>query len=83
MGYLFRDEGRSREDLKPSIRKRMKEIAGSPFEQFEIIGIIPLKLGSTLDLTITNSTVYLAIALGVYTIAYNLNIERGLLVPTR
>jgi len=61
----------------------MIEIAGSPFEQFEIIRIIPLKLGSTLDLTITNSTVYLGIALGVYTIAYNINIERGLLVPTR
>jgi len=58
-------------------------IIGSPFEQFEIIRIIPLRLGDTLDLSITNSTVYLALALGIYTVAYNINIERGLLVPTR
>ncbi len=62
----------------------MKEtILGSPFEQFEIIRIVPLKLGSTLDLSITNSTIYLAFALGIYTIAYKINIEKGLIVPTR
>jgi len=58
-------------------------IIASPFEQFEIIRIIPLQLGSTLDLSITNSTVYLALALGIYTAAYQINIEKGLLVPTR
>ena len=58
-------------------------ISSSPFEQFEIIRIIPLRLGETLDLSITNSTVYLALALTIYTLAYNINIEQGLLVPTR
>jgi hypothetical protein len=59
------------------------KILGSPFEQFEIVRIIPLRLGDTLDLSITNSTVYLAFALGIYTIAYKINIEKGYLVPTR
>jgi hypothetical protein len=42
-----------------------REIIASPFEQFEIIRIIPLKFGA-LDLSITNSTVYLAFAFAIY-----------------
>lgn len=58
-------------------------ILGSPFEQFEIIRLVPIRLGDTLDLSITNSTVYLVFALGIYTVAYKINIEGGHIVPTR
>jgi hypothetical protein len=55
----------------------------SPFEQFEINRIIPLQLGETLDLSITNSTIYMLYALFIYHVLYKINIERGTLVPGR
>ncbi len=55
----------------------------SPFDQFEIARIVPLQIGSVLDLSITNSTVYMAIAVGVYFILYELNIANGTIVPGR
>lgn len=55
----------------------------SPFEQFEINRIIPLQLGDTLDLSITNSTIYMLYALLIYHVLYKINIERGTLVPGR
>jgi ATP synthase subunit 6 len=58
------------------------KIIASPFEQFEIIRLLPIKLG-ILDLSITNATVYLAFAFLIYVIAYKINIDRGYLVPTR
>lgn len=59
----------------------MNKIALSPFEQFEIHRIIPI--GDTLDISITNSTVYMVFAVGVYMILYKINIEGGTVVPGR
>jgi hypothetical protein len=61
----------------------MKGVALSPFEQFEIHRILPIRLGETLDLSITNSTVYMMIAVGVYMLLYKINIEGGTIVPGR
>jgi len=60
-----------------------KELLASPFEQFEIHRIIPIQLGDTLDLSITNSTIYMLYALIIYHVLYKLNIERATLVPGR
>ena len=57
-------------------------MAASPFEQFEINRIIPLKLGETFDISITNS-IYMFYAFFVYSILYEYNIHRGTLVPSR
>jgi hypothetical protein len=61
----------------------MRRMTLSPFEQFEINRLIPIRLGETLDLSITNSTVYMGFAVGVYIILYKINIERGTIVPGR
>ena len=61
----------------------MREITLSPFEQFEIHRIIPMKLGETLDISITNSTIYMVFAVVVYMILYKINIEGGTIVPGR
>ncbi len=55
----------------------------SPFEQFEINRIIPIYLGPSIDISITNSTIYMFYALFIYHVLYKINIERGLLVPGR
>lgn len=60
-----------------------KGIIGSPFEQFEIQRIVPLELGGALDVSITNSTVYMALAVAVYMVLYKINIEQGKVVPGR
>lgn len=57
-------------------------ITASPFEQFEIIRIIPLKLGA-IDLTVTNSTLYMLYAGAIYLTLYKLNIAKGKVVPGR
>lgn len=62
----------------------MKEmIMGSPFEQFEIQRIIPLRLGETLDLSVTNSTLFMVYAIAIYMVLYKVNIAAGKLVPGR
>jgi F-type H+-transporting ATPase subunit a len=61
------------------IRER---VIGSPFEQFEIHRIIPIQLGE-LDLSITNSTIYMIYALVIYTVLYKINVEKGKVVPGR
>lgn len=60
-----------------------KIILGSPFEQFEIHRYVPIQLGETLDLSITNSTIYMVYAIVIYMVMYKLNIENGKLVPGR
>ncbi len=55
----------------------------SPFEQFEINRIIPFHLGSTFDLSITNSTIYMFFALFIYHVLYTINIKNATLVPGR
>ena len=64
------------------IMEKINMIGASPFEQFEIIKIIPLELGA-IDLSITNSTIYMLYALGIYLVLYKMNIEKGKLVPGR
>lgn len=59
----------------------MSKITLSPFEQFEIHRII--KMGDTLDISITNSTIYMVFAVGVYMVLYKINIEGGTVVPGR
>ena len=61
----------------------MSKITLSPFEQFEIHRLIPMKLGETLDISVTNSTIYMVFAVGVYMIIYKINIEGGPRVPGR
>ena len=50
----------------------------SPFEQFEIHRIVPIRLGETLDISVTNSAIYMGIAVGVYMLLYKVNIEGGI-----
>jgi len=61
---------------------QLNKITASPFEQFEIITIIPIELGA-IDISITNSTIYMLYALGIYLVLYKMNIEKGRLVPGR
>ena len=61
----------------------MREVVISPFEQFEIHRIVPIRLGETLDISVTNSAIYMGIAVGVYMLLYKVNIEGGTIVPGR
>lgn len=56
-------------------------ISISPFEQFEIVKLVPLKF-SFLDFTISNSTIYMGFSIGLSYLII-LILERGFLVPTR
>jgi F0F1-type ATP synthase membrane subunit a len=60
-----------------------ERVIGSPFEQFEIHRIVPMQLGETLDISITNSTIYMMYAIIIYTVLYKINIEKGKVVPGR
>jgi hypothetical protein len=42
-----------------------------------------MRLGETFDISITNSTVYMIFAVGVYMLLYKINIEQGTVVPGR
>ena len=53
----------------------------SPFEQFEIIRLIPVHPIGNLDISITNSTIYMIIAAGIFVMIVKM--ERGMLIPTR
>jgi len=55
----------------------------SAFEQFEIIRIIPIHLFGNFDISITNSTIFMGIALGFFYFLYVSNLENGLLIPGR
>ncbi len=54
----------------------------SPLEQFEIHSLVPLKLGG-LDLSFTNSSLFMVIALALATGFLSLSMKRGALVPGR
>jgi len=58
-------------------------IVGSPFECFEVNTYIPIRLGEALDLSITNSAIYMIYALVIYEILIKTNIENGTIVPGR
>lgn len=53
----------------------------SPFEQFEIIRILPIHPFGNFDISITNSTIFMFIAAGFF--LFLVNMEKGLLIPTR
>jgi len=56
----------------------------SAFEQFEIIRLIPLHLIGNLDLSITNSTIFMLLALAYFYFLYYVSgIKEGTLVPSR
>lgn len=58
-------------------------MAYSAFEQFEIIRLIPIHPFGNLDISITNATVFMALAVGFFYFIYLTNIENGLVVPGR
>lgn len=59
-------------------------MAYSAFEQFEITRLLKIDLLGKLDLSITNSTVFLIISLLFFYFIYNYSgLSRGYLVPTR
>lgn len=59
-------------------------MAYSAFEQFEIIRLIPLHLFGNLDISITNSTLFMFLALlFFYFLYYVSGIKEGALVPSR
>jgi hypothetical protein len=56
-------------------------ITNSPFEQFEILRILPIHPFGNFDISITNSTIFMLIAGGFF--LFIVNMEKGLLIPTR
>lgn len=59
-------------------------MAYSAFEQFEITRILPLHLFGNLDISITNSTIFMVLALGFYYVLYSISgVREGSLVPSR
>ncbi len=57
-------------------------MAFSAFEQFEILRLVPLGFGK-FDISITNSTVFMALAVLYWVVLYKSNVEKGGLVPSR
>jgi len=59
-------------------------MAYSAFDQFEIIRLVPLNIWGNLDISITNSTVFMLLALVFYYVLYNISgIREGSLIPSR
>jgi hypothetical protein len=59
-------------------------MAYSAFEQFEIIRLIPLHLFGNLDISITNSTVFMMLALLFFYFLFSVSgVKAGSLVPSR
>jgi hypothetical protein len=59
-------------------------MAYSAFEQFEIIRIIPLHLFGNVDISITNSTIFMLLALIFFYVLYSISgVKEGILVPSR
>lgn len=56
---------------------------GSHFDQFEIVRIIPLHLFGNLDLSFTNSTLFMLLAVGFFYFLYLTNIKHSLIIPGR
>lgn len=69
--------------MKELITMKGIEVVASPFECFEVNRIIPIQLGDTVDISITNSSIYMLYALAVYLILIKTNIDNGTLVPRR
>lgn len=54
----------------------------SPIEQFQIKPLIPMRIGE-LDLSFTNSSLVMVIAVGLIVLLLTLSVRRGALVPSR
>jgi F-type H+-transporting ATPase subunit a len=54
----------------------------NPLEQFTIHRIVPLHIGG-IDVSITNSTVFMVLAIALITLFLTLSMRRGALVPSR
>ena len=54
----------------------------NPLEQFAIQRIVPLHIGG-IDVSITNSTVFMVLAIALITLFLTLSMRSGSLVPTR
>jgi len=66
----------------PQVKKKEKNtMTRSQFDQFEIIRILPIHPFGNLDLSVTNSTIFMLIA--VATFVSLVKIEKGFLVPSR
>lgn len=65
-------------------KKNKKTMTYSAFEQFEIIRLVPLHLFGNIDISITNSTVFMLIALIFFYVLYSISgLKEGVLVPSR
>jgi len=58
-----------------------KTMTNSPFEQFEIIRLLPIHPFGNFDISVTNSTLFMLIAASFF--LFIVNMEKGLLIPTR
>lgn len=82
MASPLRSRGEAWEKKDPQIVvPDNKKMTNSPFEQFEIIRIIPIHPFGNLDISVTNSTLFMIIAASFF--LFIVNMEKGLLIPTR
>lgn len=58
-------------------------MTNSIFEQFEIFRIIPIHPFGNLDISITNSTIFMAIAVLIFYLLYQINLANGKIIPER
>ena len=58
-------------------------LAVSFFDQFELIRVIPIHPFGNLDISVTNSTIFMLLAVGFFIFVYKTNVEEGNLVPGR
>jgi len=56
---------------------------GSHFDQFEIVRLIPFHLFGNLDLSFTNSTLFMLFAVGFFYFLYLTNIKNSLIIPKK
>lgn len=63
--------------------KDINHVAFSYFDQFEIVRILEIHPFGDLDISITNSTIFMILSLIFFIFMYKTNTENGLLVPGR
>ena len=59
------------------------QTAYSYFDQFEIIRLLSIHPFGNLDISITNSTLFMLLGTGYFAFIYQTNIENGLIIPGR
>lgn len=63
--------------------RALESLACSFFDQFELIRIIPIHPFGNLDISFTNSSLFIVIAAAFFWFVYNTNVSEGKLVPGR